>query len=280
MIRRISLLAVSIGLVAGLVAAAADATFVLKSGERHSGQLVYQGTDKVSLVINGRERAFPFDDIALIAFTNVDITRQEVDKLPTSANPPELEMHMLVFRDGRTLKGKLHDFKGEMISFDSRGDGGQVRREQFQMDQVARLYLSAPASRSLFGNAPAGGVVTQPGEVPGRRTVRVEANRAWTDTGLDVRMRDRITFNANGTIRIGNEEAGPNGSSERPTRPSIPVRTLNVGALIGRIDNGTPFAIGSRTQPVVMRSSGRLFLGVNDDHLADNSGYFEVIVSR
>jgi hypothetical protein len=29
-----------------------------------------------------------------------------------------------------------------------------------------------------------------------------------------------------------------------------------------------------------MRSSGRLFLGVNDDHLADNSGYFEVIVSR
>jgi len=280
MIRRISLLAASIGLVAGLVAAAADATFVLKSGERHSGQLVYHGTDKVGLVINGQERAFPFDDIALIAFAGVDINRQEIDQLPTSDNPPELERHMLVFRDGRTLKGKLHDFKGEMISFDTRTEGGSVDRRQIPMNQVSRLYLSAPASRNLFGNAPVGGVVTQPGEVAGRRTVRVEANRAWTDTGLDVRMRDRITFNANGTIRIGTEEAGPNGSNERPTRPSIPVRTLNVGALIGRIDNGTPFPIGSRTAPVVMRSSGRLFLGVNDDHLADNSGFFEVIVSR
>ena len=278
MIRRISLLAASMGLVVGLVAAAADATFVLKSGERHSGQLVYHGTDKVGLVINGQERAFPFDDIALIAFAGVDPSRQEIDQLPTSANPPELEMHMLVFRDGRTVKGKLHDFKGDTISFDTRSEGGSVDRRQIPMNQVSRLYLSAPASRSLFGNAPVGGVTPPPADA-GRRTVRVESTQAWTDTGLDVRARERITFNANGTIRIGNEEAGVNGSSERPTRPSIPVRTLNVGGLIGRIGNGPAFAIGNRGE-VLMRSNGRLFLGVNDDHLADNSGYFEVIVGR
>jgi hypothetical protein len=278
MIRRISLLVVSIGLVAGLIAAAADATFVLKSGERHSGQLVYHGTDKVSLVINGQERAFPFDDIALIAFAGVDPTRQEIDQLPTSNNPPELEMHMLVFRDGRTLKGKLHDFKGDMISFDTRAEGGSVDRRQIPMNQVSRLYLSAPASRSLFGNAPTGGT-TPPAEA-GRRTVKVEANRAWTDTGLDVRRGDRITFTASGRIRIGNEEAGPNGSSERSARLSIPVRALNVGGLIGRVGNSAPFAVGDRSEPIVMRANGRLFLGVNDDHLQDNSGFFEVIVSR
>ena len=49
------------------------------------------------------------------------------------------------------------------------------------------------------------------------------------------------------------------------------------GGLIARIDNYGPIFVGDRrtfTAPV----SGRLYLGVNDDHLADNRGEFVVNV--
>jgi len=53
-----------------------------------------------------------------------------------------------------------------------------------------------------------------------------------------------------------------------------------VAALIGRVGNGTPFPIGSSTQPIVMPDSGRLMLGNNDSQAADNSGAFFVTVSK
>jgi len=45
--------------------------------------------------------------------------------------------------------------------------------------------------------------------------------------------------------------------------------------LIGRVGNGQPFAIGAETD-VTMPASGRLYLGVNDDYVRDNTGDFIV----
>ena len=39
-----------------------------------------------------------------------------------------------------------------------------------------------------------------------------------------------------------------------------------------------PFFIGADQSAIRMRSSGRLFLGVNDDFLKDNTGSFRVMV--
>jgi hypothetical protein len=47
---------------------------------------------------------------------------------------------------------------------------------------------------------------------------------------------------------------------------------------MGRIGNGQPFSIGETTQVFEMPENGRLFLGVNDDHVADNSGNYVVKV--
>jgi len=52
------------------------------------------------------------------------------------------------------------------------------------------------------------------------------------------------------------------------------------GALIGRIGTGTPFPIGTNTQPIQMPNSGRLMLGINDDHVDDNSGNYSVAVTQ
>ena len=50
------------------------------------------------------------------------------------------------------------------------------------------------------------------------------------------------------------------------------------GGLLAQIDNYGPIFVGGRrsfTAPV----NGRVYLGVNDDHLADNRGEFVVNIS-
>ena len=51
-------------------------------------------------------------------------------------------------------------------------------------------------------------------------------------------------------------------------------------ALIGKIgpESTDYFLVGSERGPFRMRAGGRLFLGINDDNLADNSGNFPVTV--
>lgn len=115
----------------------------------------------------------------------------------------------------------------------------------------------------------------------GRQTVRVDPKLRWTDTGLTVRAGDVITFDASGTItmRIGDagDTATPAGSTRNRTADDAPILGQKAGALIAKIGEYAPAFIGGRTTwtaPV----SGRLYLGVNDDYLEDNSGEFIVNV--
>jgi hypothetical protein len=72
--------------------------------------------------------------------------------------------------------------------------------------------------------------------------------------------------------------ASADGGAER--RAQYPDPSVPVGALIGRVGNGPAFGIGTQTQPLPMPASGRLYLGVNDNELTDNSGSFTVVVTR
>lgn len=278
MLRRLTqALAAAAILVLGAVLTAADATFVLKSGERASGQLVYRQGGEVFLVVNGRERAFSFDQIALIAFADPTPAGQEVAQLPTSDNPPELERHTLVLRDGRAIRGKLYDFTNDSrVVFDTRGGSGSVNRQSFAMSEVARLYLSASSARSLFGTSggPTAGGSTPSGPAP--VMVRVSAVQRWVDTAIDVKTGDKVSFTARGQIRINeNTQVSPAGTSSVGRRGDVPVPSAPVGALVGRIERRV-FVIGTRTEPVTMPAAGRLYLTVNDDDLKDNGGAFDV----
>lgn len=107
----------------------------------------------------------------------------------------------------------------------------------------------------------------------------VPADGRWVDTGLRVEQGEPVNFNTRGTVSLRGDgyDAGPAGVGDghRARRSQVP--DVPVGALIGRIDNGRPFAIGD--QPTVnMPDSGRLFLAVNDDETGDNSGEFRVRV--
>jgi PA-IL-like protein len=271
------------------LAAAAEVTFVLNNGERHSGQLVYHKDLNIGLIQNGNERSFPVNQVAAILYNDGDPNQNELSQLPTSDNPPELERHMLVLRNGRVLHGKVYHWDPDSVIFDTTAGRGT-----YNANDVARLYLSGPPARSVFGGANnqqqvAGNDRRGRGYGRGRMngggqpqsTIRVEANTRWTDTGLMVQPGERIAFNTSGTIEFGKGmSTGPDGDKNLGPRPGYAIRDMPVGGLIGRVGNSAPFPIGSSTSPIAMPTGGRLFLGVNDDGYSDNSGGFDVNIYR
>jgi len=118
--------------------------------------------------------------------------------------------------------------------------------------------------------------------VPGmrERTVNVAANVPWSDTGIDVRSGQTVYFNANGEVRWGRDRRdGPEGENNSPRNPGRPTPNRLGAALIGRVgDSNDPFFVGGDNGGIRVRSSGRLYLGINDEVLTDNSGTFRVTV--
>ncbi len=115
------------------------------------------------------------------------------------------------------------------------------------------------------------------------RMITVRARQAWTDTGIDVKTGDVVRFLAEGTVvRGAGQEDGPGGEINSPINDRRPVPGRPAGALIGRIGTSPSdvFFIGDDRGSFRVRSSGRLYLGVNDHYYGDNSGSFEVRVSR
>jgi hypothetical protein len=182
----------------------------------------------------------------------------------------------LVMRDGRRVSGTLVSVRNDTIEFDeSRGFGGD-RRLRLDRSDVARVEFDDGG----FGGS-GGGSGRPPGGLR-ERTVVVQARQSWTDTGIDVRRGQQIYLNASGEIRWGkgDRKDGPEGEKNSPFNQGRPIPNRPAGALIGRVgDNDAPFFAGSDRGPYGMRGSGRLYLGVNDDYLQDNSGTFRVVVS-
>jgi len=274
MMRRVllgSVLAACLGVVA---MANHPATFVLRSGERVSGELSYKGG--TSYTLNGKD--YPSNDIALIEFIPGAPSAAELNQIPTvDNNPSEHERHVFVTRDGQVIFGKIYHTSadGNTFTFDRR-EGG---RQDIAADNLARVYVNPAGARSVYasilGNATPGAVATS------GTTITVPANRAWTDTGITVNQGDKVVFQASGEITYGRspgQTATPDGGADR--RPNYPLPSVPVGALLGRVGNGAPFGIGTQTQPLPMPASGRLMLGVNDNELADNGGAYTVVVSK
>jgi hypothetical protein len=100
------------------------------------------------------------------------------------------------------------------------------------------------------------------------------------DTGIAVRESDRILVEADGSITLSNngaDVANPGGAGRQA--PNAPLPNHPAGALIARIGaNGSPIIVGNR-QSFTANSTGRLYLGINDDYFDDNRGQYNVSVS-
>jgi hypothetical protein len=272
---------------------AQSATVVMRNGDRVRADVIDMGRN-FSLNINGQTRQVPIGDIVLIDFAGDgrNVTSEEISKV-NSANGG-----YVVMRNGEQFNASLQDFTGKpLIAVFSNGRRSNI-------GDIARIYLGSVSNVPGFPTQAAAAPDPMP-ERPdwarcrgwGRRgrdayndrssapanarSVVVPSNVQWTNTGFNVSRGQYLRFEPSGEIRLstnGEDIARAAGAlsfrhADKATIPSIPV-----GALIGRIGNGQPFSIGDTTNAFDMPASGRLFLGVNDDHVQDNSGNFVVKV--
>ena len=188
----------------------------------------------------------------------------------------------LYLRDGTRVQGELISVRGGTVEFEERRGYGSGRTLRIDRDEVVRIEFDTVPRGGGSGGGPgsdfAGG--GRPSGMREKQTI-VSADVAWNDTGIDVRAGQTIFFEAQGQVRWGRDRRdGPAGERNSPSNPNRPIGNRNAAALIGKIGNGSTdfFFIGDETGPVRMRSAGRLYLGINDDVLTDNSGNFRVVV--
>lgn len=188
----------------------------------------------------------------------------------------------LYLRNGSRLDGELVSVRGRTIEFEERR-GSSSRTVRVDRDQVDRIDFSnygnnwGGGSGGWNGGWDGGGSSGRPSGLR-ERQVNVSATQPWSDTGIDVRPGQSVFIDASGRVRWGKDRRdGPEGENNSPFNAGRPLPNRPGGALIGRIGNDL-FFIGAQSGPIRVRSGGRLFLGINDDYLEDNSGSFRVTV--
>ena len=179
---------------------------------------------------------------------------------PTSEQEADLFARLDANRNGRVEPNEWHWSRASFNRRDQNRDGVLVRNE---------LPATTAATPSAVGTT--------------GRTLVIDAQTRWTDTGINVRAGDMIRIAAQGTIQMSsdaNDIADPWGARSGRRAANSPDPNMPAGGLIAMISGSTPAFVGNRTDtPIRMPASGRLYLGVNDDHLGDNRGEFRVTIT-
>ena len=112
--------------------------------------------------------------------------------------------------------------------------------------------------------------------------VRVRADNAangWTDSGLMVRKGQRLRITATGRVSLGEGRFSTPTGLPRVVDTEKLMRTEPTGELIAVIgdDNDEFIAVGANREFHAPRD-GRLFLGVNEGKLEDNTGSYDALI--
>jgi hypothetical protein len=284
MARRLFAVAIALCLFGWGARAAERASFILTDGERISGTVAFHTNTRENLIDHDfslavtpgqPEQIFHYDQVAVIDFIGGTPRMTELEALPENG-------HLLVMRNGDTKRGHfVNMIGGDTVRW--RDDGGATR--DMPIRDVARIYLNPSSARNTF-NVPTLTTAAQPPaptSTPAGRQVMVPSNVAWVDTGITVRKGQRFRIVGSGDVRLSSnadDVATPAGAASYRFSPKAPIPTIPVGALIGKIGNGAPFSIGRTENAFTMSDNGRLFLGINDDYVADNVGTYTVYVSQ
>jgi hypothetical protein len=116
--------------------------------------------------------------------------------------------------------------------------------------------------------------------------ITIPANVEWLNTGVNLTDGQTLTISAAGTVNTnGGKPNGitlsPDGQTKNPlcyafNSANCLMSDVFWGTLVGKIENGAPFKVGSQLQ-LSVSNSGNLYLAVNDNEgfFSDNSGAFE-----
>jgi hypothetical protein len=196
-----------------------------------------------------------------------------------------LSADTLVFRNGQAARGRVVAVRGDIVEFQDARDGRTRRFDRREVRTIEFDEYSTYDRPAAPGN-PYGEWGREASAAPPagmrEREVLAYAHVPWSDTGIDVRQGQTVYFRSRGEVRWGRDrEDGPAGEKNSPRNPNRPMPNRPGAALVGKVgaDPSNVFFIGADTGPIRMRASGRLFLGINDDYLQDNRGFFTVLVS-
>lgn len=267
----------------GAIGVAQDrATVQMRDGSKFEGrieELTAKGELFVRVSLHDQRRV-PVTSVALI------------DKVGGASGLPDTELreatgsqHLLLLTNGSSMKGQLVAIRGGEGSANENQPRTYVFRsanggeQSFGPEQVARVYLGTYPFASISSGDASAAASLDPGSAsPG--AVRVSSRGGWVNTGLRVRRGQFVGFNTTGEVQLS---SNPNDRARSPGTPRMapgaPMPTVNAGALIGRVGNSAPFAIGDQAS-VPMPFDGILFLAVNDDERSDNAGEFVVSLNR
>jgi serine/threonine protein kinase len=113
--------------------------------------------------------------------------------------------------------------------------------------------------------------------------INISVSKKWTSTGVTVHSGAALGISAAGDAYVaaaGSSQAPGGNPSCTPAADyaaassAFPAPELPCWSLIARIGNGRPFEVG--TSILVTATSGRLYLGVNDDSFSGNTGIWAV----
>src|SRR5437867_3107626 len=180
----------------------------------------------------------------------------------------------LVLRDGRRIQGHLISVQNGFVEFEGAQTFGGNRAFRLDRNEVLGIEFDHNDGNAARFPPPAS---TSGGRPYGlrERQVMVAANVRSIDTNIDVQPGQDVYFESSGEVRWGpSRRDGPAGEQNSPINANRPMPNRPAAALIGRVGATSTdyFYIGDSRGPIRMRSSGRLFLAINDDVLDDNSG--------
>jgi hypothetical protein len=115
---------------------------------------------------------------------------------------------------------------------------------------------------------------------PIRLRVRADnVSNGWNDSGLMVRAGQRLRITATGRVSLGGGQMStPTGLPRLADRDKL-MRNEPTGGLIAVIgDDNDDFIFLGASREFTAQRDGRLFLGVNEGNLGDNSGTYDVTV--
>jgi hypothetical protein len=245
-----------------------SATLIMRSGDRIAGELVDLGGVGFTIRVNGAERRVPPSDVAVIDFNGAPPSPEAQAKINAGAQ-------FVMLRNGQTIDGHLFDIGGTSplrMTIDTPSG-----RRDLASNEIAQVYMAGTVQSQAAAAQPG---LAAPGAPGAGRTITVPANQQWTATGINVRQGWNLQLTSSGEIQFspdGADRAAPAGNGINKRNPSSPLPEALAGALIGRIGNGQAFGVGNLTT-LRVPANGPLFLGINDDNVADNAGNFQVSI--
>lgn len=281
MIRRVprTLFALSLALV--LAASALADTIRLKDGQVIRGQIVSFRDQQFTVLIgsgagNRRSRVTVYiDDIESIEF-------ESARGVEGQADPPAGDPYTIPTENSRTQT---------QTQAPPRSNTQNTQRPPtLGNDGGASNSGNTTPSNTNTGRANTGAsspTSTQPSNSGGQSPffpvrVRVRADgtaNGWTDSGLMVRKGQKLRISATGRVSLGEGRFSTPTGLPRVVDTEKLMRNEPTGELIAVIgdDNDDFIPVGANREFYAPRD-GRLFLGVNEGKLEDNTGTYEAVI--